>query len=637
MVLTGTLVSGVVGSGIGKGLDELVKMAQGFHDKGFGEELKALFGPEAAINMIQPGASRAIGQAFKTKGLGVTEQSSRMARETMSEGARPPIGSAATEASGLEARRQLSKAVSGDPYREQNVKWLEDRIMKFLVDSGLEPHDAKLLVDEMWTGSSAVEGKFAAQSIVDAAQRQHTSLDMLANEHMAGAKALTDQVEKLIEGWSKSAPRQLGVDLGTTLLKARAQFSKDMSAVAKSIHEMIGGPVVPADDAIATAQKLMAVSPPDSLPAFVTGLAALKPGSRLTIEEAHNYRTFAREAERAMTRGGNMTPGSDYHYFRELENSIDDSISAVAAQSKGDVGSALKKFDSRYKEGIVTFKNGKVREIINRIQKGEVPEPHEVARDILEAGSMQDVQAIKKYLTPDQIENVGKAFTDNLFRASSTEASIESPKLVLNPNALLRNIEKYQDVMRTFGMSPKFVGELREFANSLRARNGKLDPEFLRQGPIRQKLAEWKEAQRVLDDFVDNNPLAAFRSGNAAAKDAALSCLANPANKERIKPVVQALLPVERQDVQIYNMLRLFGDTMETTPERLKQVGGKAIKNWLGRYTEEQQNALLGYGLAKDLARLGDKVNVNHSGKIKVQEAKEYTTAELRAMLDECQ
>ncbi|MDE2098995.1 MAG: hypothetical protein KGL39_17205 [Patescibacteria group bacterium] len=605
----GAMIGAGLGYTFGKALDEIIKAYQGFYSKDIYQEAAALFGPEAAINMLQPGVGTKVAGKFKTKILGVTPQSAQMGREVMEEGARPPVGSVATEASGLEMKRKLSKEISGDFYREQNTRWLEARIKKFLTDNGLPSHEAKQLIDEMWHGSTAAEGKWSAQSIVDAAMRQHTSLEMATTAHLYEANQMINIVESKMQQWAKSAPRDLGVDIAQTLLQARVRFGKAMAATAKDIHNMIGGPAVPADDAISTAKKLITISPPDTVPAFVNDLAKMKPGSLLTIEQAHNYRTFAREAERNMLRGGNLTPGSDYHYFSEMEAAINDGITAVAAQSKGDVGSALKSFDKQYHEGIITFKNAKARQLMNRVQRGQVPEPYEVARDILEAGSMQDVLAIKKYLSPEQTEAVSKAFTDSLFRASSTEASEQSPQLLINPNVLLRNIEKYQDVMRTFGISPKFIGELKEFANTMRARNEKLDPNFLRQGPIRQKLAEWREAQRVLDEFVENTPLAAFRSGNAAAKDAALQFITNPAKKAAIKEVVAQLSPVERQDVQLYTLMRMFSDTMGTTSERLKTVSGATIKNWLKRYTEEQQDALFGYGVAKDLARLGDQVN----------------------------
>ena len=608
----GMAIGGGIGYALGKGLDDVVKGFQGFHDKSVAEELGVMFGPDAAINMMQPGMAGKTANVFKKKGLGVTAQSSRMGQEVMTDEvpAQPPVGSVATEASGLEMKRKLSKEVSGDPYRAQNVKWLESRILSFLTESGLPAHEARQLMDEMWSGASATEGKYAAQSLVDAAQRRHTSLEMAAHAAETEAKGATDAVEKLLKTWASTAPRDLGADVGATLLKARAAFGRSMSTMANNIHQMVGGaPVVPADEAIATAKKLMAVSPPDTLPSFVTDLAKLKPGERLTIEQAHNYRTFAREAERNMVRGGNMTPGTDYHYFSELEDSIDSAISAVAAQSEGDVGKALKAFDSRYREGIVTFKNAKARALLSDIQRGQVPEPWMVARDILEAGSMQDVMAVKKYLTPEQIENVSKAFTDNLIRSSSTEATEDAAHLVLRPNTLLRNIEKYQEVMKTFGISPKFISEFKEFANTMRARNSQLDPKFLREGPLREKIAQWKWAQGELDAFVKDHPLAAFRSGNAAAKDASLSFITAPGKQASIHEVMQAMTPVERLDVQLYTLQRLFNDTMETTSERVKSVKGSAIKDWLKRYTPQQQDDLFGYGMAKDLARLGDQVN----------------------------
>lgn len=604
----GAAVGGGVGYAIGKGLDDMVKELQGFRAKNWNEEVATMLGPEAAINMLQPGTGQ-IARAFKTKGLGVTPESSRMTQEVMEEGARPPVGSVATEASGLEMKRKLSKEVSGDMHRAQNVAWLEKSIKKFLEDTGVPSHEAHQMIQEMWAGSSAIEGKHAAKSLVDAAKRQHDALSIVASKHLADAKEMTDNIEKLLRMWSGGAPRDMGVDLGQRLLAARMQFGKDMNQVAARIHQMIGGPVVPADEAIATAKKLIAVSPPETAPAFVNDLARMEPGALLTIEQAHNYRTFSREAERGMTRGGNLTPGTDYHYLSEMEKAIDNGISTVASQTEGDVGNALKAFDKQYREGIVTFKNAKARNLINDIQKGAVPEPYVVARDILEAGSMQDVLAVRRYLSPEQVENVGKAFTENLLRASSTEASDQSAQLVISPAALLKNIERYQDVMHTFGISPKFTGELKEFANSLRARNERLNPEFLRQGPIRQKLAEWHAAQEILDGFVKNNPLAAFRSGNAAAHDAALNFVMTRSNWEKIKPVLGAMSPEERQTLHQYAIARLFNDVTETTPERLKTVKGDAIKGWLSKYTSEQQDALLGYGIANDLTRLGDKVN----------------------------
>lgn len=602
---------GMLGSGLGyvagKSIDELAKAAQGFHSKDMAQEAHAIAGPEAAINMLMPAPSPAK-ELIKKKFFGVTPQSSRMAEDVLEEGATPPIGHVATEAKGLEMKRQLSTAVSGDMHRETNVKWLESQIGKFLEESGIPAAEARKIMDEAWRGASAVDGRSAAQSIIDAATRQHGMLQSVAEKHLGDAKRVTDAFEQTLRAYGKQAPETMGQEIGQTLVGARQRFGQEMKSAYKAATQLTGdAEVVPIDGAIEAAKQIIKTTPAANVPPFITEVAALPLGTRLTLEKAHDFRTFARESERAMTQGGNATPGTQYHYFDALEKGFDNGISQVSLHTKGDVGDFLKRVDKQYAEGITTFKNGIVRGLINDIQRGQVPQPYVVARDILEKGSLQDVVAVKRHLKPEQQEQVAQAFVDNLLRASSTAVDDQSTRMVLNPNTLLKNLEQYDDVMKQF-MSPKFRTELSEFANTLRVTDGKLDPEFLRQGPLRQKLAEWQAAKGELDKFVQDNPLAAFRSGNEAAKDQALSFITNPGHKARIEPFIQSLSPGERQEVQKYVITRMFGDVMETSAERAKEVKGDAIRSWLGRYTQDQLDAMMGYGVANDLARLGEKI-----------------------------
>lgn len=612
----GVMLGQGLGYSAGKSLDEMVKGLQGFFRKNPGQTAHAVAGPEAAMNMLMPGAapSRA---AVRKDFFGVTPQTASMAKEAMEEGARPPIGAVAPEASGFEFKRKLAADVSGGGkwmHHEQNTAWLEDQINKFLQSTGMSAHDARMIIDDAWRGASAVDGKAAAQSIVDAATHQHQMLQRVATKHQTDARGVTDAFENLLRNWSKNVPEMMGQDLGQTILQARQKFSGEMKNAYGAWSKAAGdNAVVPIDDAIVAARDIVKSSPPNAVPDFIAQLAKRELGERVTVAEAHDARTMANTIQRNMTENGRLDPTFQYHYWDAVEKAFDNGINKVALATPGDLGQALKAIDTDYAKGIVTFKNGIARSLINDIQRGQVPQPWQVAKDILEKGSLQDVQNVKRYLKPEQQEQVAKAFVDNLLRASSSQADDQSAKLVLNPNTLLRNLEQYDDVMKQF-MSPKFRGELHEFANSLRAVDGKLDPDFLRAGPLRQKIAEWREADRQLDAFVTSNPLKAFRAGDAAAKDKALNFIATPGNRAQVVDVMKQLSPAERQEVQMYVVSRLFGDVMETTPELNKKVTGDAIKNWLGRYTTEQLDVLLPRGLANDLSRLGDKINFLFKG-----------------------
>lgn len=211
-------------------------------------------------------------------------------------------------------------------------------------------------------------------------------------------------------------------------------------------------------------------------------------------------------------------------------------------------------------------------------------------------------------MPPASVEQISQAFIDNMIRMSSTELTPQSTQLVINPAALLKNLERYDPVMKQWGMSPAFRAEMKEFANTLRATDGQLDPQFLRDGPIRQKLAEWKVANAELDAFVKKDPLGAFRSGTPANKNKAIGFLLNPPKGQELRPFMMQLSPDERTEVHQFVVSKLFNDVLDKEHNLLKTVDGKAIKTWLSRYTQEQQDALLPYGLGNDLSRLGDKV-----------------------------
>lgn len=609
---------------VGKGIDEFSKYMQGTFHKTPGEEIKEL-AKGGLINTAIP----AIGTTYpmlapwlKKKWFDVSPASSEMAKEVLAEGGIPPIGSVAPGAQGFETKRAVSARVSGDQTADVNNAWIERQVIEHLQPLGIDEATAKGMAYELARSAQDISSREAASSIVTAAQREHQRLQSTIDVNINAANRRLAKVENSMRTWANPDPNTAR-QVGRQLIDDRIAVSEHFDQAYKAVHQQVGGmPIIPADPVRIAATQLEQVVPPASLPPFVAKAAQLEPGSMITLEQAQEWRTFLRMHERAMKQGGNLTPGVQYHYYDVLEEAIDGAITGVAKSGRGlapDAAKALYQVDHAYGQSIQDFKNLTVRQVVKDMEDGLVVNPGVVADKILDPKNIQAARMIWTRLTPETQMNVRAADVQNLITKSSVQDPVTG-KFVLDGTLLVKNLEARRPIMEV-AHPAQFMAQLRQFANAYRIANGRLDPAaFLSQGgagsghPANPSLLaasfkRWKLAQDEMERFVAGNPLAAFRNGTPAERDAAAAFLLSPGKQSRMEWVMASLTPQEQTEIHKYVVQKLFDEALELNSARQLVISGKKVRDFLSRYSPEQQNVILPYGMADSLKRLGDKIN----------------------------
>lgn len=606
----------------GKGIDELAKYFGGTYAKTPDELGKEIL-KGGIINTAIPAAASVIpkiGPAFKRLVADVTPATANMNAELLAEGARPPIGSAAPGMKGFESKRQASVGVSGDQAADINHAWVERQVVEHMAPLGIDEAAAKDIAYELARKAQAVSSETAADSIVAAAQRRHTQLQTVIDDSLQAAQQRLQGLERSMRTYAQPDPN-VAEAIGRKMVADRQEFGQYFDQAYNAVHQQAGGAAfIPVGPARTAALQIMRVEPEAAIPNFVREISELH--GNMTLEQAQAFRNFARARERQLSGGGNLTPGVQYHYYSTLEEAIDDQISNVARTGQGlapDAARSLRDVDALYREGIQDFKNLTMRQLAKDVEDGLVVNPGAVADKILRPENAQTARMVWRRLTPEMQDNVRRADLNNLITHSSVQDPVTG-RFVLDGTALVKNLELRRDIMGV-AHTPSFMAQLREFANTYKTVNGKLDPAALtaRGGAgsgrasnpsmMVTTMRRWQDAQKKMQEFASENPLAAFRNGTAEERDAAAAFLIKPGQQARMRDVMASLTAPERLEVHRYVMQKLFDEALELNPARQLTISGNKVREFLGRYSPEQQNVILPHGMADSLRRLGDKIN----------------------------
>lgn len=593
-----------VGAAAGKGVDEFIKYLRGTYAKTPTETVKEVSN-EGAFNMAAGGAGQVIRQIapfVKSKIFGVTPETSARGERLIERGATPPIGSVAPEATGFEAKRKLRNAVSGDPTLAQNVGYVDKEVRQLLKDAGVK--DIPAAMEEITSGTKSLSSHEAGESIVGAAQKRIATTEANIEQNLKVAKMSLAAEEKLHRQFASQDVGRLAQDVSDTIVGARREFGRAMSANYKAIHDLTGDrPVIDLTPAIDEAQKIIAVMPKGTVPELITKLVG-RNDAMATIEEAHNLRSSLRDAA-SMANLPNLTPDQTYALYSRVEDAVDGAFKSLAKTGNGlpkEAASRLAKVDAQYREGIAKFRDMTLNKLVRDTKSGLIPDPTVVAQTVMRDGSIERTREILRMVSPEVRDKIAIADMRNTISRSSFLD--DKGELRLNGKDLLAELNKHEQVMKEL-YPPQFLSSLKRFAKELAVADGDIPAHALTTPTaVSDALRKWAIETDLLDKFVKENPLGALRSANPRTVDRALRAISRPGDTKTTEMAMASLDPKERLAVQKFNLKNLLSAAMEETSAGTRQVSGTSIEKELAKYTEKQQDLLFPYGMAGDLREL---------------------------------
>lgn len=640
----GAIAGAGIGAAGGKAADEGAKFLQGTFSKTPEEEASVL-GGEAALNagMSTLGPlGRGASQTLRTGFFGVTPRSAQTAGKLLERGVRPPIGSVAPDAVGLERKRQLSAAVGWDMGKEKRTGYVENEMRGILSSTGMNPGEVEKAMGQISNNAIAIEGRPAAEGIVESVNRRMTEMDDRITGNLELATRALNHQESAMRAWVNMPVGRLSTESADAIRQARTAVSRQFNRLYEDIDQLAGGePVVDLTDAIREADTIARQYEfaPGALPQPIRNLlnrqaqieqaqqqanalqAAGRPVppeleaqanrlvDRASIAEAHALRSELRSSAK-MWNLPNLTPEASYAMVSAVEDHVDNAFATLATsrdpalQLGAEAARNLRRVDGQYREAIAPFKSTILNKIMKDARSGLTPDPEVVAKFIMRPGQDDATRQIISYLSPEARADTTRAHLRGLIGESSYRN--EQNQVVVDGKKFLDTIEKNARPMERL-YPPDMLADLRRFGAEVAARNGEIEVGALRDpSAIRDMMRRWAMERDAREAFVRENPIAALNSQYGPNVDSALAEISAPKRETKTAALFALLRPEQRQLVQQWAIKTMFQSALEETPERGVKVNGAALRKWTGQYTERQLDMLLGYGVAHDVLELGN-------------------------------
>lgn len=648
----GAVVGGLAGAGLGaafgKGVDEVGKGAQGLRDKTPEQEAGTL-SHEAEMGVAGEGGGRVLGKVASrlTRGplpkfiSGTGQKTGEMTESVLDKGARPPATSTMPGAKHIQFVEALANKIVGPAKAQQdaNAAFAKNEVQNILSSAGVPASHVGAVMDDI-NAESALSTRTAGEHVKSHLEAYQHSLEQSAEKEMADAHKLLDQkMQHLDTLTGRYRTGELGVDAAQGIRMARADFSKQASAMYKKVDRLVGDEaLVPSSQVKREAQSIF-----ESLPK--TEATAAQPGatSRVAKETPAGGKIFRqetapgtpgspgtpivgdprllkvlsdlqkmpekvsfREAQELRSSLGqlaemdDLTPGVSKKRLADLQDSMDRAFAAAGVDPKAKAArNLLASADSFYRDGIRKFNDVTVNKIVNDMKAGLPPNPETVAKLIVQSGNTSRVLAIKKMLG-DKVwgQVIGADFGRMIDAATPTgSATVDGMRL-------LGEIDKRG---KTFDVvyGPKLGQDLREFAQAAAVRDQKIAPEALNPSKLKDTLMQYKAGQEKLDEFMKKNYLSELTKPTRSPDDV-LHFIVQPGDESRLmqaekffgknSPQMTAIREAALKDMVKRAVVKTAGSDQAT-----KILSSRIIDKEMGAYTARQQEILFPNGLANDI------------------------------------
>lgn len=627
----GTLAGAGLGAGVGKEIEQLQKVGEGWYAQSARENTLNAFKAveegatgEAGGQLASKAASRFLRGKLPSIVSGSTPESRQLTDRLLDQGARPPISQAGPDMKSLQWKQRFAEQTVGPnkAASEANTAFLRRRVRDLLGDSGLSDEQVDAIAKQLEEGDSAVPTKEVGQHVKDRVQAHRDMLESSTRNTLSDVNDTLKDTMKHLDGLiGRYRTGDLGVDVAGAIQAARADFGKAMSKGYAKVDQLAGNQKLVDTDIVAREATSMGRRLPrtgtDPLVRETSGLAP-KPGEALTQDDVALYQslglqppppsgavTFSdaqgmRSALRAKADELSLTRDPKAGMAARLADMWDYAIQA--AGKKPEAAPAVRMLnavDKAYAQGIKRFKDATVQRLVNDLKAGLPPDPEKVAGAIVQPGQSARVREIRKLVGEEMWGRVAGADYSRMMQAATDETGQVSGL------SLLSEIQNRGKLM-TEVYGAKQAGEIEELARSLAARDGHLDPEMLRAGNLRKTITLYRQAEEQENRFMRESAIAQLANPRRNPEQA-YRWLVKPENTHALDQAVQ-LFGENSQQVQGLRQAALQELLSQTKFAAADGRPAEALADALKKYTPEQQKLLFPNDMDRDLHLLAREV-----------------------------
>lgn len=604
----GMAAGAAVGAAGGKGMDDMMKWAQGKFDQKPKEVMSDL-ATEAALAGVFQGAGPALkglgkgAQGLIQKMADVTPETRAMSGELVSRGATPPVGSFAPGGTSLEYKRKMRNILYGENPREgANIDYLTKEVRRIFSLEGVPHPEIDKIIEQVYDKTSKPSARATGEALVKRADDIHSTLTGAYTRARGEAEDLLKSSEKTFRAAADVKDPLLAQHVGDAIVADRRAFGQKMSDVYKTVDRMTGDmPVVGTAGIRAAAKDLMQVLPPTAVPPIIKDWAGKQAKQAITFEQAHALRSTFRE----MADVSGLGPlGQRVGQAQRLAKAVDEAIQSPTSPVGETAAKALRAADADYAKGIAKYHDATLNKLVKDVKSGLLPEPHVTAQTVMRPDNINAARQVLQILPPEVRQKVITADMRNIMEAASTldrngQATLEADKFL----KLLNDRKELMDAT----YSRPVAEMLRNHARDLARFEGRI--ELPNMGPptaVAQKLQQATEAMQAADHFVKQNPLGALVKGTDLQVDRAVKMLTRPDNEAQLERAVRTLGAdsPEVKALQKYVLTKMFSKAIESRSSLTKTISGNKIESALAKYTPNQLALLFPNGVDKDVRLL---------------------------------
>lgn len=631
----GVAIGGVGGALVGSGVGavggflarEAGKSAVGLQGKN-AAQLKEQVKGEFTSGVIAEGTGQIVGKALRgglpRKITGVTDESRDLFMRAKEGGAMPHWLSSGEDLKKLQRVEVDAAKVSGKAAKqfEANRKYVLSEVADVLKKGGMPPQYIQSVLDEIHNPTSAFSGKEVGEMVQKALQHHVEMLEQHVTQATKDANSVIDPLIATIKG-APSKPGALAMKVAKASKEAYDTFKNKASELYTSLHKATGGAaIVPMQPIRDAANGVLASLPKSVHSALVKELG--KPAEQMTeyeieqaltaklfhiempkedhitLEQAQNIRSILREKGAASIEGArSISQGQHLHLANSVDSAIDQAAEAPEAAA------FVKQFrdvNTWYKDTRAKFYDASIEKLRGMMNTDTPPEPHQVVQIIRESGKSSVVAHVREMTSPAVWKRVqAEDLRMTLAKVSTIDATgartIDGMKLL----DLMSN-DKASTLTRAIH-NPFTVPQLKLLGNILAAKGGKLDPEVLKAGTIKDAITNIRAQEKALGEYVDKDLLAAFRDPKTPPEDVYQAVI----GKESRTEAAFKLLGNDPAKIQGLRQAALEQLARRSEMSAMVDYGKNAMGEALKQFTPRQQELLFPKGLVGDIQKL-DKI-----------------------------
>jgi hypothetical protein len=634
----------VVGAGVGamggKTLLEGQKSALGIRSKDEAQGLGALSeaGLQGAEGEMGGAVVGKLGAKLLTAHLpkfitGATDKSVAMTRDAWAGGAWPPYASMGPDLTKLRRIEVVAEKLTGRYARqdERNMAYVKSELAEKLAASGMPKQHVEAFLKEIDGPEYAVSHRDVGEQLQKSVEAHIESLTEAVQKSAKLADSHIDaQLGNIRSRIDASTHADLTGDVAALIESAHKDFTSASSALYDKALKLAGtDKIVPTDLVATEADKIVDVireTAPSQIPRIVQEMSKLagKPlndrdaillqefgieipeTGKMSLKGAQRLRTILRQKAGAQ----DFTHNTTQHDYGQLASAVDQSIQDAAADPAAKPAiEALNTADAFYKRNVGKFNDARIDALMSQIRSGSPPDPEKLVDMLTRTGLSSRTSALRRMVGEDVWKRVQSVHLQKFMRRF--EVTTPEGTREVDGMKLLQNLQDGDGVqaLRTIH-GQESVTQLREVAQLIAARRGKIDPAVLVNGGPKAAVEQLRAQEAKFDDFMKKNALAILADPTKTGEQA-YQWLARPhgagGDESRLLAAMR-LFGENSPQMAGLRQAALEDVARNASIHAIDKQGNGAIERAMKEYSSTQTKLLFPDGIAADMHHLSDVI-----------------------------